>query len=328
MTDDVANADSVVNEPAAEAAPAERPPDGAPGEQPLSMAEAFAAAKAMVEESPAAEAVPASGTGSSDDAEPSAEPSEEGPGSRKRYDERGALQKILQLRRDGRLHELPPEAQGLVRKLEQELKQSAIREYEQQRQEEEQFRDFYLTHLAIRENDPAQYARLVSQRPELAIFMKSYEDAHPDVTLENPEGGLGPSEERLRGELARQYGQGFELMIDAIAEDGGLPADAVAALKREFKFGEHPDSMNLAVFGAKVITALAEARAKELAAKEVEKVKAAERKAYELQLQRLRGMSAPSVAVMAGLPGSGKDVKAGPLTMAEAFEAAKELLKS
>lgn len=308
------------------------PEQGSPEtEKPFTMAEAFAAAKADASESPTGSAAPDTGSGVSDaqasDANPDARPK----GSdRKLYDERGALQRILQLRKDGKVGELPPEAQGVLRRLEEEIRRSALAEHERQQKEEAEFKDFYLTNLALREHDPAAYAKVISAQPELALFMKAYETEHPEVTLDDPDARPRKTEGQMVKEIAQEYGAGFEAMIDAIAADGGLDPETIGKLKAEFKFGQHPDSMQLGTFGAKLITAVAEVMAKDLAAKEVERVKAEERKAYDLQLQRVRGMGAQPPRQ---LPGGVRDPrsnseKSGPVSMREAFEAGKLIVAS
>lgn len=306
--------------------------EGSPeADRPFSMAEAFAAAKAAAGESPADNAAPDEGSGAGDAQASDAAPNARTKGSdRKLYDERGALQRILQLRKEGKVGELPPEAQGALRRLEDEIRQRAIAEHEARQKEEAEFRDLYLTNLALREHDPAAYAKVVSDQPELALFMKAYEREHPEVTLDDPDARPRKTESQLAQEIAQAYGTGFEAMVDAIAEDGGLDAETIGKLKAEFKFGKHPDSMQLGTFGAKLITAVAEAMAKDLAAKEVERVRAEERKAYDLQLQRLRGLGAqPPRQLPGGVSNpQSNGSKSGPVTMREALEEAKLIIAS
>lgn len=298
------------------------------------MAEAFARAKATLESdtSPSA-SQPESGEGASASGEepetqPAAAPEKASPETR-RYDERGALQRILQLKREGRLSELSPEARGVLTRFEQEVARAALAEAQQKADREAQMRDVYLTNLTLAEQDPAAYAKLLTEQPEAALFMKSYAQAHPEITLDNPEARPRRSEVEIATEIANEYGRGFEGLVDAIATDGGLTAETLSALKAEFTFGKHPDSANLATFGAKLVTAVAEVMAKELAQKEIQKVKEAERKAYDLQLQKIRGEQAnpPRQLSGSGIPDPRQRLaQSGPISMADALREARERL--
>lgn len=323
----VAGAEDTQQVEGAQGAPEQGSPEA---ETPFSMADALAAVKAAAGESPAGEAAPDEGSGASGEKASEAAPDAQKKGSGKLYDERGALQRILQLRREGKVGELPPEAQGLLRTLESELRRTAVTEHQARQQEEAEFKDLYLSNLALREQDPAAYAKVVSERPELAIFMKAYADEHPEVTLDDPDARPRKTEGQMVKEIAQQYGTGFEAMIDAIAADGGLDSEAIGKLKAEFRFGEHPDSMQLGTFGAKVITAVANVMAKSLAEKEIERVKVEERKAYDLQLQRVRGMGAQPPRQLPGGVSNPKsnEAKAGPVSMREAFEEGKLIVAS
>lgn len=250
------------------------------------------------------------------------------PAGKRLLDERGALQRILTLRRQGRVGELDAAAQGLLRSLEDELRGSAVTEHQRKEQQEAEFKDLYLTNLALKEEDPAAYVKFMDEKPELAIFMDSYRKAHPEVTLDDPNARPRKSEDQIRTEIADVYGRGFEGFIDAVAADGGLDDAAFKALKAEFQFGKHPDSANLTTFGAKLITALVDKAAEEKAKKLVEKVKRDERGAYDLQLQKVRGEQATPPRAIGGSarpPAKASD-KPGPISMADALAEAKERL--
>lgn len=294
------------------------------------MEDAFLLAKARTKESAADDTE--SGTTVSDDAasEQSTTKAPDGPEKTRAFDERGALQRILTLKQQGRLGELPPEARGVLKRLEDDIRTQAISIHREEEQREAEFKDLFLTNLALKETDPAAYVRLMDDRPELSIFMDSYKKAHPEVTLDDPDARPRKSEEQLRSEIANTYAQGFEGFIDAVAEDGGLDPEAYKKLKSEFQFGKHPDSGNLTTFGAKLITSLAESMAEELAKKQVEKVKADEKKAYDLQLQKIRGEAAQTPRQLSGgvsKPGSAGRTS-GPISMADALAEAKELIAS
>lgn len=307
----------------------EEPVSASADEQPLSMAESFARAKAARE---SATATPASeesgdGKGASDDA-PAAQP--EGTERTRMYDERGALQRILQLKQQGRLSELTPEARGLLTRFEQEVSRSAIAEAEAKARQEAEMKDVYLTNLALKETDPAAYVQLLDEQPDVALFMKRYAEVHPEITLDDPDARPRKSEAQIAAEIGEVYGRGFETLMDAIAEDGGLDQDAYKKLKAEFEFGKHPDSRNLATFGAKLVTAVAEVMAKGMAEKEIAKVKEAERKAYDLQLQKVRGEAAnpPRQLGDSGVRQPDTRVGSGPMKMADAVRVAKEMVAS
>ena len=207
-------------------------------------------------------------------------------GKRERlFTEKAALQRALDLQAQGRAAELDPAARGLLRKYEQET----IERYKADQADEEEFKDLWLTLEAARVEDPAEWARLTVEHPkarEHYNFYHAYKAAHPDISLDTPNPSAKQrSESDIVAEVATAYGQGFEQTLDAIAEEAEIDPARYAALKAEFSFGKHPDSANLATFMAKMVSATAEAMVKPLLEKEAAKIKAAERKAYDLQLQ-------------------------------------------
>lgn len=258
---------------------------------PISMAEALAQARAAAEspaptssEEPGEQPASSEHAGTEGDSAAAETPTSKGPRERL-FTEKAALQRALDFQAQGREAELSPEARGILRKYEKQI----IERHETRRSEDEEFKDLWLQLEAARVEDPAEWARLTVEHPkarEHFEFYHSYRLAHPEVSLDTPNPSAKQrSEQDILAEVATAYGQGFEQTLDAIADEADIDPAKYQALKAEFSFGKHPDSANLATFMAKMVSTVAEAMVKPLLEKEVAKVKAAEKKAYDLQLQ-------------------------------------------
>ncbi len=307
---------------------------------PISMAEALAQARAAEASEPADESVesgtPPESAPSEGDAPAAETPAPTGTRA-KLYTEQAALQRALDLRAQGREAELDPAARGLLRKFEQQV----VTRHKAEEAEEAEFREMWLAMEATRLEDPAAFQALMDEvHPEAGrrakqAFYYSYRDAHPDISLENPNPGTGAkqrSEHEITAELVTTYGQGFEQTLDAIAEDAGLNPEAFKALKAEYQFGKHPDSGNLATFMAKVVTSVAEAMAAPIVEKEKAKIQKAEKAAFDLQLQRYKTLAQQTPRSMpAGVMdnrrrGTVQSDPSRPFSMKDALAAARESL--
>lgn len=322
-------------EDATSEAPESKIPDGGSdeGREPISMAEAFARAKAARESQQSSESAPDSEADGSGDSE-SAKPAQETPQQRL-FTEQAAIQRALDLRRQGRESELSPEARGLLRKFEEEIMPAAEQRVRTRDKEETEFKNLFLHLDSLRLTDREAFdAEVDSINPDTGrrdklAFYYAYKDAHPEISADNPNAEPPrKSEAQIYSDVAATYGKGFEGLIDAIGRDGGVDSETMQRLKAEYRFGAHPDSENLATFGAKLITALVEAGSKSHIEREVAKVREAERKAYQLELQRVKGQQ---ITTPRNLPGGVRDPRKpveshGPITMAEAVRQAKESL--
>lgn len=327
-----------VNGPvASEASESENPtPNEGSHEQetgPLSMAEAFAQAKAARDSQPQ-EQLDSQESESAPGESPAAERK---PEDRQRtFTEQAALQRAIDLRRQGRENELSPEARGLLRKFEEDLEPVIAGKLKAREAEEAEFKKLFLHLDSLRLTDREAFDKEMDEidprsgtRAKLQFFY-AYKDAHPEISAENPNPEpRQKSVQEIYGEVASTYGKGFEQLVDAIGRDGGIDAETMQQLKAEYRFGSHPDSGNLATFGAKLITALAEAAAKPIVEKEVAKVREAERKAYDLQVQTLKNKGVETPRQLSGGTPDPRRKNApgpGPISMADAVRAAKEQL--
>lgn len=306
--------------------------DAATGEDaPLSMADAFAQAKAST---PATETAPESASKDPDGGEtaPAGDAGKPPEGRKNQKNEdHSVLRKIATLREQNRIGELDPVAQGELRRLEESISTAAITRHEQTQKEEADFKTAYLDLLAMAKENPAGYRELVRSQPDWLSFEVAYAKAHPEISLESPDAKPAQADPvKVRNEIAATYGRGFEDTIDAIAADGGLSDADLAALKGEFAFGTHPDSKNLSVFLGKMVTALAEKQADTIVAKRLPEVKRAERTAAETAAAVKLGREArPPIHLVdrSKGPGSSSD-SSGPISMGEAFRLAKETVSA
>lgn len=303
---------------------------------PISMAEALAQAQAAAESpdasqppEPAPDAVSDEGAGEGDSA--AAETKTPETRRERLFSEKAALQRAVDLVAQGREAELSPEARGILRKYEKQI----IERHKADQADEEEFKDLWLTLEAARVEDPAEWARLTVEHPkaqENYRFYHAYKAAHPDISLDTPNPSARQrSESDIVAEVATAYGQGFEQTLDAIAEEAEIDPARYAALKAEFSFGKHPDSGNLATFMAKMVSATAEAMVKPLLEKEAAKIKAAERKAYDLQLQTYKQQAQQTprslpAGVMDPRKAKTQTDPSRPFSLRDALAEAKEIL--
>lgn len=202
-----------VAEPA-EAEAIEETPGSNETEHPLSIADAFAAAKAEIEgtaplesagEKPAASDEPA---GTETPAPESNDQKVEGQTSLDIKSLREALEK-------GDEANLPVEARQVTKLMRER--------FQQEQTQEKAFRDLYVELEREKVEDPdAWAARLDGDKGEETLrFVKAYRTAHPDVTLENPEGSA-PDPARLRAEIDAEYVTAVTDMAELLARENGV----------------------------------------------------------------------------------------------------------
>jgi len=195
-----------------------------------SAAEAFAAAEAEL----AAQAPPTAedATATSQQAEDSApapeaqttEPTEQAPASSQESIQ-GQLARIQTLLEQGRLNELSATERGVLRRIEQGVEANAAKERE--------FRATYLRFERMRTEDPAAFAAEVITDPDIPRFMKAFNTAHPEVTLDTPDGVPTPDVRRIRTEIDAEYQVAIEETVEQIAQRSGLDAPTIARIQSE-----------------------------------------------------------------------------------------------
>lgn len=189
--------------------------------EPYSMADALAEAKAALGLTEAQESAPDNQEAAS--SEP-AEGAEEEPASSPAPTSEEAGRQLLDaaaLRRaieENRLHELPVEYRDALRTVEER--------YKAQQAEEAEFRRLYLQLEQERIEDPDAFGEKVLEDPRLASFMREYRKAHPDVSLDNPDGVTTADPEKIRASVQAEYVNAFTELAEVLATNAGVqPAD-------------------------------------------------------------------------------------------------------
>lgn len=189
--------------------------------------------------------------------------------ARKTYTEEAALDRVLTLLSQNRLHELGPEAKGRYQAIAKHAQEQAKQEAELQ----EFFNEKYVSMLALKEDDPEEYARLIHDPEEgddLYQFMREYSRQHPDVSTANPRPSpRGLTEVELRTEIGNEYGTALFGALRALAEEKGVTN--FDELQTKAKGGASLMVQTLdAAINAQVETRIAKIRAEERAAAEKE----------------------------------------------------------
>lgn len=131
------------------------------------------------------------------------------------------LNRIISLVSEGREGELDSESRGLLRALQTRTRA----EVEQEAQQEEQFKGYYLNLLEQKEDDPEAFAQtlLGEKGDQIRQFMRWYEESHPGVSRTSPD---VPLAKRVDVEK-----EAYERAVGAID-------DAVTSITREFGLTE------------------------------------------------------------------------------------------
>lgn len=247
------------------------------------------------------------------------EPSTDTPKGRL-YSEQAALDRALSLHRAGRTHELPPEVQGQIRKWESDT----ITRHLAEQKEESEFRQMYLDYLATAEEDPAKFAAMVrdqtpigegmTQGRAIVEFMDSYQRAHPDISLENPNPGpKAKSEAEIRGEYDQMQRESLNHVLAAYCEDNGVTNfDSL----RESASGQG----NILVA---VTDAVANAKVKRL----TDTIRKQEREAARKEVQAEYGALIPSLSVSSSGVSASAPRGRDPQSVAEAMRMFEEEMR-
>lgn len=315
---EVVTQEATVEEPSTEVyedGPSSEPTEDA---KDLTLAEAFAAAKAELGEGSTEGDGAASEEGSPEP--PAQEPAtgeaegqpegETEPPKTEPQTGQGALDRIQTLVREGRLAELDARERGLLDVVRGQLA-------EEQKQEQK-FRDFYLELLAKEDEDPVGFIQEMKKQPRLVEFMNAYKAAHPDISLDNPDAPhRGPSPEAIREQVWAESVDAISKTIDQMATAAGVDAGSLATLRQQAgdKYGQYM----LSAFDTAVKAGVEKMR---------EAVRAEEREAAELEAQ---AKWAPKTIVTprqvtGGAPDPGKPGETGDVSMRAAFAEAKREL--
>lgn len=256
----------------AEASTPQSEPD--PFEAAVAEARSEIAGQESQEPTPADGEKPAEGEAKSDATEgQSTPPSDEGqpsaPPPEKPATPQSVLDRIRTLVDQGREKELSPVEQGILRKLEAK----AIERRDAETTAEKQARDAFLALDALRVEDPGELARVFAEEPRRAEFYKLYKAAHPDISVDNPEGNGQTDPTKVKQETVQTFFDQFDRAVEASWEKTGLPAEKLAELYEKASTPwEYLDQ---------TVEAMAEARAKDMLAKALPD----ERRAIELEVQ-------------------------------------------
>lgn len=306
--------------PAASDSHADSPPadDG-----PLTVAQAFAQAKASQQAADDS----AEGSGDSQDSQDAsnqppdseaatpdanAEPSRtEGP-----VTTQGVLRRIQSLVDQGRINELTAEERGVYAR----IQSKGVEAHQAEQQRETEFRDMYVDLLRMEEEEPERYIAKMKAEPGYLTFQKAYERAHPEVTLDNPD--IAPPKvdpAKVRSEAIAEYEATVVSALTEVAQANGVTAAKFDEIKKSAK--GQASLMNAIVaeaINARIETGIAE---------RLPAIQKAEREAAEkaAQVSAIKPARVPvAVNGTAPSPGSNGNEKDGPISMRDAFAAARE----
>lgn len=242
---------------------------------------------------------------------PPAEQATEAPVARK-DPAQGELQRILQLVEEGRQGELSPTARGVLRRLQENVKQEAARENE--------YRETYLRFERMKGEDPEAFADEVINDPAIPRFMRAYKAKHPDVSLDSPNGSTTADPVRIRRELDAEYAEAVTETVAMIAANAGLDEPSIDRIRQE-------SGGKLGVMMARAF----EESVKAAVAKELPKIKEAERVAAQQEAQAAyanKTIIAPRVVngTPGNVKGAGRD-PSQPYTWADALAESKQELE-
>ena len=232
------------------------------------LAEARAEQQAQTDDTPPGDSTtepPEKGDAETDEATDTGETETTAPVAKK-DPAQGELQRILQLVEEGRQAELTPTARGVLRRLQENVKAEAARENE--------YRETYLRFERMKVEDPEAFGDEVVKDPAVPQFMRAYKSAHPDVSLDSPEGSTTVDPVKIRRELDAQYSEAMTETVAMIASNAGLDETQIDRIRQD-------SGGKLGVLMAKAF----EESVKAAVAKELPKVKAAERLAAQQEAQ-------------------------------------------
>lgn len=176
---------------------------------------------------------------------------------------------LLRKVEEGRFAELTESERDVFAK----VKDRALAEEKQ----EAEFREFYLSLAREKDEDPVTFWEKVDKDIRILNFMKGYEAAHPDVTLETP-AGRPKTEAQIRQELDREYVSALTEATKAVATKAGLTEAKFDELAKAAR--NKPGATLSAVFEEAVNTAVDTKLASER-----ERIAAEEREAVRRELE-------------------------------------------
>ena len=94
--------------------------------------------------------------------------------------------------------------------------------FAQEQAQEQHFRDLYVGYLTEEVEDPEAFSKLMKSDRRVYEFVTAYEKAHPDVTLENPQGVRSSDPARLRAEIDAEYVTVVSDMAEYLARENGV----------------------------------------------------------------------------------------------------------
>lgn len=203
--------------PVDEAEVQETPPEEST-DSPLSMEDAAEAARAILAE----EQAPTE--------EPAPEPEETPPGEEKPPEPTPAqmpYSEAYRLWKSGRHSDVPADLRAHF----QQVDADAANRAQVQAEQDREFRELYLGYLAMKEEDPAQFAELLMSQETtptgtpkgqaIREFMAAYARAHPDVSLDNPD---APTNRRgdIAADARRQVFEAVDAGVAEFAKEAGL----------------------------------------------------------------------------------------------------------
>lgn len=230
--------------------------------------------------------------------------------------EQALIDRIATLTQQGRLNELPPQIRGQI----QAIQRQAIEAEAERARWDETFLELYLENLALKEDDPGEFAgRLLdatalddgsTKGQSLQEFMTRFAKDHPEVTLDHPK--FGPkqkTEADLRAEIG---GEVLELLDTTIAEFAQK-----AGVKN---YAEIRDSKQSTLA---ILEAVAEAAAEAKVATKIDAIRKAERAAALKEAMAEYGKGLPKLPVGAGRTGDPSKLPDKPVSsVAEAYDLA------
>jgi len=185
------------------------------------------------------------------------------------------LDRILGMVKEGREAELTAAQRGVLRSI-RTMTRTEVQEEEQQ---EGQFREAYLHLLAMKQEEPTQFADqlLGPQGEKLRGFMTWYEENHPGVSLTNPDVPMAKVDDVKR----EAYQEALGVVDDAIVNVGkhyGLSEQQFAAAYQK-------SEGRLAEYLIGVADTIAETRVAAALEEKLPKLLAKEREALEAEVQ-------------------------------------------
>ncbi len=190
------------------------------------------------------------------------------------------IDRIYSLVAQGREEELSPAERGVLNKIRQDAERRGREAAIKEQGEEQTFRDMFLALDAQAKEDPANFVKMLQEEPDGArklSFYQAYKEAHPGVSVDNPDAPVGPNRAAVERETYQKVFDRFGQEVDRVAAKAGVTADALATL---FENAKDPWSYLEGAVDAAIASAVERERPK---------IAAEERRAAELEAQAKYG---------------------------------------